>query len=82
VKLSLPETPKRAVRAAIDGFFKEKPLLEWNTFAPTIYHNNGWWVRCCAQVWNEVSAFLMDIGMGTGRDAPSDERLRIPGEGI
>jgi len=57
VKLPLPETPKGAVKNAIGGFFKKKLLLEWNTFAPAFYHNNGWWVRCSAQVWNDMSDF-------------------------
>jgi len=64
VKLSLPETPKKAVKTAISGFLKEKSLLEWNVSSPTFYHNNSWWVRCSAQVWNEVSTFSMDIGSG------------------
>ena len=60
MKLPLPETPKKAVKAAIDGFFKKKLLLEWNAFAPPLYHHNGWWVRCSAQVWNDVSVLSMD----------------------
>ncbi|KAF9649870.1 PLP-dependent transferase [Thelephora ganbajun] len=57
VKLPLPETPKKAVKIAIDMFFKKKLLLEWNTFAPASYHHDGWWVRCSAQIWNDLSDF-------------------------
>ena len=60
MKLPLPEIPKKAVKGAIDRFFKKKLLLEWNTFAPAFYHHSGWWVRCSAQVWNDVSVFFMD----------------------
>jgi len=60
VKLPLPETPKNAVKIAIDGFLRKKLLLECNTFAPPFYHHNGWWVRCSAQVWNDVSFFFVD----------------------
>ena len=62
MKLPLPETPKDAVKMAIDGFFKKKLLLEWKTFAPTFYHRNAWWVRCSAQVWNDVSVCFVDCG--------------------
>lgn len=64
MRLPLPETPKKAVKIAIYGFLKEKSLLEWNTFVPVFYHDNGWWIRCSAQVWNDVSVFFMDGGDG------------------
>jgi len=57
VKLPLPETPKDTVKTAINNFLKEKSFLEWNTFAPSFYHNNGWWIRGSAQVWNEIDDF-------------------------
>ena len=74
MKLSLPETPKKTVKTAIFEFFKKKLLLDWNTFAPPFYHNNGWWVRCSAQVWNDVSFFFTDSGNGNWTNVP-DERL-------
>ena len=52
------------VKNAIDGFFKKKLLLEWNAFATPFYHSNGWWARCSAQVWNDVSVFFTDAGSG------------------
>ena len=60
MKLPLPETPKKSVKIAIDRFFKKKLLLEWNAFASPFYHNNGWWVRYSAQVWNDVSHVFSD----------------------
>jgi len=62
VKLPLPATPGKAVKMAINEFFDNKLLLEWNTFTPVFYHNNAWWVRCSAQVWNDVSVFFTDGG--------------------
>ena len=60
VRLPLPPTPDRAVKDAIEEFFNRKLLLDWNTFAPAFYHDNGWWVRCCAQVCNEVSGSFVN----------------------
>lgn len=57
VKLPLPETPKAAVRDEIEQFFKEKLLLEWKVFGVPFYHNDSWWARGSAQVWNDVSDF-------------------------
>jgi len=57
VKLPLPDTPQNEAKAAIDRFFKKKLLLEWNTFAPPFYLHGSWWVRCSAQIWNDISDF-------------------------
>jgi len=62
VKLPLPDTPKKAVKVAIRSFFMEKMFLEWNALVPSFYHHDGWWVRCCAQVWNDVSLFFVFTG--------------------
>ena len=84
MKLPLPATPGKAVRIKVDEFFSKKPLIEWNTFAPAFYHNHSWWVRCSAQVWNDVSACLgsLIVTAVAEQNVPSDERLRISGEGI
>ena len=58
MKLPLPAISGKAVKMAINEFFNKKLLLDWNTFTPVFYHNNGWWVRCSAQVWNDVSFFV------------------------
>ena len=70
MKLPLPGIPKAAVRGVIDKFFKKKLLLERNTFAPAFYHHGGWWVRCSAQVWNEVSISFVDRGRETEEVVP------------
>ena len=76
VKLPLPATPNKAVRETIEEFFNKKLLLDWNTFAPTFYHDGGWWVRCCAQVFNEVSVLRHErFAEGTERNLPPDKRL-------
>lgn len=35
--------------------FKNKLLVKHNVYAAHYYHNRMWWVRCSAQIWNEVS---------------------------
>ncbi|EMD33519.1 hypothetical protein CERSUDRAFT_118090 [Gelatoporia subvermispora B] len=42
---------------AINTHLREKLLLQWNTYAAHYFHAGGWWCRCSAQVWNEVSDF-------------------------
>jgi len=42
---------------AINIFLREKLLYEWNAYAAHYFHGGGWWCRCSAQVWNEVSDF-------------------------
>ena len=77
MKLPLPATPDRAVKIAVEEFFNRKLLLDWNAFAPAFYHNDGWWVRCCAQVYNEVSVFFYAhiINGEVEQIFPSDQRL-------
>jgi hypothetical protein len=29
-------------------------LEKWNTFGAIYYHNQTWYIRCSAQIWNEV----------------------------
>ena len=38
-------------------FLRSKLLGEWNTYAAHYFHNGAWWVRCSAQVFNEVADF-------------------------
>ncbi|OCH92527.1 PLP-dependent transferase [Obba rivulosa] len=42
---------------AINDQLMEKLLLKWNTYAAHYFHAGGWWCRCSAQVWNEISDF-------------------------
>ena len=84
MKLPLPDTPKNPVKVAIDGFFKKKLLLERNTFAPSFYLHDSWWVRCSAQIWNEVcvcSTYCNALGLNEYA-LTIDQRLRIPRQGI
>lgn len=37
---------------------KRKLLYEHKAFGPVYYHNATYWVRCSAQIWNEVSLNL------------------------
>ena len=67
-------------KIVIDEFF-EKLRFERNGFTSAFYHNDGWWVRCSAQMWGDVSVFFMD-GSRAGWNGPSDEQLRIPGESV
>lgn len=57
VRLPLPKTPKRVAREVIEQFFKRELLAGWKVFGLAFYHNETWWARGCAQVWNEVSDY-------------------------
>ncbi|KAI9057288.1 PLP-dependent transferase [Trametes sanguinea] len=41
----------------INSVLQHKLLLEWKTYAAHYFHAGGWWCRCSAQVFNEVSDF-------------------------
>ncbi|KAJ7594486.1 PLP-dependent transferase [Mycena floridula] len=41
----------------IDILFKTKMVVEQKCFAASFYHNERWWARCSAQIWNEISDF-------------------------
>lgn len=36
-------------------FLEHQLLLEWKAYAALYFHGGGWWCRCSAQVFNEVS---------------------------
>lgn len=38
----------------LESFVDQKLLVEYNVYGLVFKHNGAWWVRCCAQVWNEV----------------------------
>ena len=46
-----------AMLSEIHLFLRGKLLGEWNTYAAHYFHNGAWWVRCSAQVFNEVADF-------------------------
>ncbi|KAG9315187.1 pyridoxal phosphate-dependent transferase [Chiua virens] len=41
----------------IHQIFLDTLLIQWQTFVPEFKHNGRWWVRCSAQIWNEISDF-------------------------
>ncbi|KAK0452766.1 pyridoxal phosphate-dependent transferase [Desarmillaria tabescens] len=41
----------------LDQMLKNKLLVKHNVYAAPYYHNGMWWVRCSAQIWNEVEDF-------------------------
>ncbi|KAI0368661.1 PLP-dependent transferase [Pilatotrama ljubarskyi] len=41
----------------INLYLRDKLLGEWKTYAAHYFHGGGWWCRCSAQVFNEVSDF-------------------------
>ncbi|TFK94027.1 PLP-dependent transferase [Polyporus arcularius HHB13444] len=41
----------------INEFLRDKLLKDWKTYAAHYWHNGAWWVRCSAQVFNELSDF-------------------------
>ncbi|RPD59984.1 PLP-dependent transferase [Lentinus tigrinus ALCF2SS1-7] len=63
VQLPLPveKTPGELyppeLRTKINLFLQSKLLYDWKTYAAHYYHNGGFWCRCSAQVFNEVSDF-------------------------
>ncbi|KAG6373351.1 pyridoxal phosphate-dependent transferase [Boletus reticuloceps] len=49
--------------------FIDTLILQWQTFAMAFKHNGKWWVRCSAQIWNEISDF--DVIANALKDACS-----------
>ncbi|KAF8916069.1 PLP-dependent transferase [Mucidula mucida] len=56
VNVQLPIPPNYAY-AEMDMMFKEKLLVKRNMFGAQYYHNQLWWTRCSAQVFNDLSDF-------------------------
>ncbi|KZT06166.1 PLP-dependent transferase [Laetiporus sulphureus 93-53] len=57
VEETMGEVYSKEVLYKIYGILREKQLYEWNTYAAHYFHAGGWWCRCSAQVWNEISDF-------------------------
>ncbi|TBU55573.1 PLP-dependent transferase [Dichomitus squalens] len=61
VQLPLPTKDEKPINLEIylevDAYLKDQLLNKWKTYAAHFYHNGAWWVRCSAQVYNEVSDF-------------------------
>ncbi|PCH42559.1 PLP-dependent transferase [Wolfiporia cocos MD-104 SS10] len=41
----------------IDTALRESLFYAWNAYAAHYFYAGGWWCRCSAQIWNEVSDF-------------------------
>jgi len=51
------EVYSKDVLRTINTQLREELLLKWNTYTAHYFHAGGWWCRCSAQVWNEISDF-------------------------
>ncbi|KAI1797221.1 PLP-dependent transferase [Ganoderma leucocontextum] len=61
VQLPLPTKDEKTINLDIyrevDAYLKDKLLFKRKVYAAHFYHNGAWWVRCSAQVYNEISDF-------------------------
>jgi hypothetical protein len=57
VNVLLPIPSRIKYTQAIDYTIRERLLNDWNTYVAHFTHNGKVWVRCSAQVWNEISDF-------------------------
>jgi hercynylcysteine S-oxide lyase len=57
VNVRLPIPPAIKYTQTIDQSLRDGLLNHWNTYAAHYSHNDKIWVRCSAQIWNEVSDF-------------------------
>jgi len=57
VNVRLPIPSRIKYTPLIDQIFRERLQNVWNTYVTHYAHNGKVWVRCSAQVWNEVSDF-------------------------
>jgi len=57
VNVRLPLSTEIEESHDLASFVDRKLLLEYNVYGLVFKHNGVWWVRCCAQVWNEISDF-------------------------
>ncbi|KAF4571630.1 hypothetical protein EYR36_008972 [Pleurotus pulmonarius] len=57
VQLPLPPTPSKELQGEIEGFLEHELLYKYNVSSVHFCHGGSWWVRCSAQIWNEVSDF-------------------------
>ncbi|KAG6848156.1 hypothetical protein C0991_000892, partial [Blastosporella zonata] len=57
VNVELPFPGSVAITHEIDLKFKEKLLYKHKAYSAHFYHNNRWWTRCSAQIWNELEDF-------------------------
>ncbi|KAH9959636.1 PLP-dependent transferase [Russula dissimulans] len=55
--VGLPLAPNIPNNIITHGFLLRNLLEQWRVSATIFRHSGKWWVRACAQVWNEVSDF-------------------------
>ena len=52
--MELPIPGKTDKNSEIHEKLVKKMILERKAYTAPFYHNDAWWTRCSAQVWNEV----------------------------
>jgi len=57
VNVSLPIPPRIEYTQALAQTITLEMINRWNAAVVPYWHNGKMWVRCCAQVWSEVSDF-------------------------
>ncbi|KAF8134918.1 pyridoxal phosphate-dependent transferase [Boletus edulis] len=57
VNVELPLSGDVESTDAVLQIFTHTLILQWQTSAAAFKHNGKWWVRCSAQIWNEISDF-------------------------
>lgn len=57
VNVQLPLPSDLAPSLDLTVAFLKKLLEEHYVSCSPFYHNGAWWVRCCAQIWNELDDF-------------------------
>lgn len=62
VNVELPIPGSIVWSVDVDEIFRRRLLEEMNVYASHFYHNSRWWVRCSAQIWNEVRNITLSDG--------------------
>ncbi|KAL4066874.1 pyridoxal phosphate-dependent transferase [Scleroderma yunnanense] len=57
VNVGLPLPGEIPSTDEVSTLIRDTLLLKWNTYAFCFRHNEKWWVRCSAQIFNEISDF-------------------------
>lgn len=73
VELPLPPSLKHTIE--VDTLIKDKLFLEHKASSAYFHHNNAWWTRCSAQVWNEVN--IISLHSTTRPDDQRHHRSKI-----
>lgn len=57
VNVELPIPGEIEETAGVLTLIRDTLCLKWNVYAAFFRHNEKWWVRCSAQIYNELSDF-------------------------